>query len=247
MIWSLINDHVLSYFLRLLAWRASSWVQRRRWWSGFWMLRPEETYPSWPCCCHMPRHSSTRQVTAAGRRWCSLLAMDTTMLQRHCCLMGRISDIFPSTRERLQLHSKCKILNCHPLVIIELTPAFETALLDETLSTQPAAICHLSDKPVLALKWVFIRLISLDLSYINWYTYCFFPLKAAISCQWTVPRRPPTTSPSSGATNTSLTSWPGQMMATMKFYQGVIASSRNFISAEKRWTDRVGRGQTRSG
>lgn len=140
MIRSLINYHVLSHFLQRLAWRASSWAPRRRWWSGFWMLQPRETYPSWPCCCHTPQHSSTRQVTAAGRRWCSLLAMDTTMLRRHCCLMGRISDISPSTRERLQLHSKCKILYCHLLVIIEFSPAFETALLDETSSTKPADV-----------------------------------------------------------------------------------------------------------
>lgn len=94
-----ITVTLIPYFQQLLEWRATSWAQRRRWWRGFWMLQPEETYPSWPCCWHIPRHSSTRRVTVAGQHWCSLLAMDTAVLWRHCCLMGRISSF--SNQQRL--------------------------------------------------------------------------------------------------------------------------------------------------
>lgn len=76
------------FFFRLPEWRAFSWVRRRRYWRGFWMLQPQEIWPRCPRCCPMPPPSSTKRVTTAGRRSCSPPATDTTTWWRHCFRMG---------------------------------------------------------------------------------------------------------------------------------------------------------------
>lgn len=76
------------FLLQLEEWQASSSVQRRRCWRSFWMEQPEATWPRWSHCCPIRLRSSTRQDTAAGRRWCSLLVTVTSMWWRRCCHTG---------------------------------------------------------------------------------------------------------------------------------------------------------------